>query len=362
MIVETRKALDGRAIGLMLILCQIWGFQQVVLKATAPDMAPLLQIALRSGVAALLVGGLLLWRGQRIAVQAGAWRPGLLAGGLFAVEFLLVGEGLRHTTASHLVVFLYTAPIFVAIGLHGLRPAERLGAMRWLGILLAFAGIVVTFWGRRPAAAAGASPATLWGDGLALLAGMAWAATTLVVRCSRLARISATETLLYQLVVGFVLLLAAAVGLGQTDIRPTPLLWGSLLFQPLVVSFASYLAWFWLLRHYWASRLGVFSFLTPLFGIAFGVGLLDEPVETNFLVGALLVLIGVVLVSGDDGWNALRGWLARSGDHARAVAPHGDAPNAGYPVAAADCRSRRTHPRAASQRRSAGRNRRPSSE
>lgn len=122
------------------------------------------------------------------------------------------------------------------------------------------------------------------------------------------------------------------------------------------------LAWFWLLRHYWAFRLGVFSFLTPLLGIAFGVGLLDEPVETSFLVGALLVLIGVVLVSGDDGWNALRGWLVRPGDHARAVTPPGDGPNAGYPVATADCRSRGTHPRVASQSRSAGRNRRPSSE
>ncbi len=308
---ETRKDLDGRAIGLMLILCQIWGFQQVVLKATALEMAPLLQIALRSGVAALLVGGLVLWRGPRIAVEAGTWRPGLLAGVLFAVEFLLVGEGLRHTTASHLVVFLYTAPIFVALGLHWLRPAERLGALRWLGILLAFAGIVVTFWGCNPEVASGNPTAMLWGDGLALLAGMAWAATTLVVRCSRLARVSATETLLYQLVVGFVLLLAAAVALGQTGIRPTPLLWGSLLFQSLVVSFASYLAWFWLLRHYWASRLGVFSFLTPLFGIAFGVGLLDEPLEASFLVGAILVLAGVILVSGDDGWKALRGRVIR---------------------------------------------------
>lgn len=308
---ETRKALDGLAISLMLVLCLIWGFQQVVLKAAAPDISPLPQIALRSGVAALLVGGLMLWRARRIAVEEGTWRPGLLAGVLFAVEFLLVGEGLRHTTASHLVVFLYTAPIFVALGLHWLRPAERLGAIRWLGIILAFAGIVVTFLGRRPEAVAGEPMAMLWGDGLALLAGMTWAATTLVVRCSRLARVSAAETLLYQLVVGFVLLLAAAVGLGQTAVRYTPLMWGSLLFQSLVVSFASYLAWFWLLRHYWASRLGVFSFMTPLFGIAFGVWLLDEPLEASFLIGAILVLAGVILVSGDDGWKALRGRVIR---------------------------------------------------
>jgi len=95
-----------------------------------------------------------------------------------------------------------------------------------------------------------------------------------------------------------VLLLIAAFVMGQSAIKPTPLALGSLIFQSLVVSFASFLAWFWLLRRYLASRLGVFSFMTPLFGIAFGVWLLDEPLEASFVMGAIFVLIGVVLVSG----------------------------------------------------------------
>jgi drug/metabolite transporter (DMT)-like permease len=65
----------------------------------------------------------------------------------------------------------------------------------------------------------------------------------------------------------------------------------------LVVSFASFLVWFWLLRKYLASRLGVFSFLTPLFGIVFGAWLLNEPIEASFLLGALPVLMGIILVS-----------------------------------------------------------------
>jgi drug/metabolite transporter (DMT)-like permease len=110
--------------------------------------------------------------------------------------------------------------------------------------------------------------------------------------------------LLYQLAIGFVLLMLAVVALGQTGFRSTPIAWGSLLFQSVVVSFASYLTWFWLLRHYLASRLGVFSFLTPLFGVAFGVWLLDEPLEASFLVGALLVCAGIVLVSGHAWFKA----------------------------------------------------------
>ena len=56
----TRKALDARSSVLMLTLCLTWGLQQVVLKATATDIAPVMQIALRSGVAALLVALLML--------------------------------------------------------------------------------------------------------------------------------------------------------------------------------------------------------------------------------------------------------------------------------------------------------------
>jgi drug/metabolite transporter (DMT)-like permease len=294
---NTRKALDAQAIALMLVLCLIWGLQQVVLKATAADIAPILQIGLRSGVAAVLVGLLMCARGERMRLRDGTWRPGVVVGLLFGLEFLLVGEGLRHTSASHMVVFLYTAPIFAALGLHWKLPAERLGAVQWLGIALAFSGIALAFFGRSaPAVATDGN--MLWGDFLGLLAGMAWGATTMVVRTTPLSTAPATQTLLYQLVGAFVLLMGAAVLTGQTQFNPTPQVWASLAFHSLVVSFASFLVWFWLLRHYLANRLGVFSFMTPLFGIVFGAWLLSEPMELSFVLGAVPVLAGIVLVSG----------------------------------------------------------------
>jgi drug/metabolite transporter (DMT)-like permease len=302
---ESRKALDGSGAGLMLVLCLIWGLQQSVMKLAAPDISPIMQVALRSGVSALLVALLMLWRKERVSLADGSWRAGLLVGFLFSLEFLLVGQGLHYTSASHTAVFLYTAPIFVALGLHWRLPAERLNAWQWAGIALAFSGVVLAFLG--PGRQTGATRATmdmLLGDLLALLGGMAWAATTVVIRCSTLARTSASVTLLYQLVGAFVLLLLAAFALGQTAIKPTPMAWGALLFQSLVVSFASFLVWFWLLRNYLASSLGVFSFITPLFGVGFGVWLLDEALEPAFLLGAILVLAGVALVSS-------QGWLQR---------------------------------------------------
>lgn len=292
-----RKALDSKAVGCMLLICTIWALQQIVIKATAEDFTPIFQLGLRSGGAAVLVLALMLWRGEGIVVRDGSLPAGLLVGFLFSLEFLLVGEGLRHTSASHMVVFLYTAPIFAALGLHLRLPAERLVPLQWLGIVLAFGGIAGAFLWRVPGPTTAWTAGVVWGDFLGLMGGLLWGATTVVVRCSRLSTVTATRTLLYQLVCAFVLLTCVAIATGQAHFNPTPMVWSSLAFQIVVVSFASFLLWFWLLRQYLASRLGAFSFLTPLLGVAFGALLLGERIEPSFALAAVPVLLGIVLVS-----------------------------------------------------------------
>lgn len=294
---SSRHVLDTKATSLMIMLCLIWGVQQVAIKAAAGDMSPIMQISLRSGIAALLVASLIRLKTGRVLPSDDSWRPGLVAGFLFALEYLFVGEGLRFTTASHMVVFLYTSPIFAALGLHLLLPEERLKPLQWGGIAVAFLGIIITFLGREESSAKAAAD-LLKGDLLGLAGGLAWGLTTVVVRGTRLAHTPSNITVLYQLIVAFVILLIASIFLNQTEVTLTRTVWLSLLFQVLIMSFASLLVWFWLLRHYLASRLGVLAFLTPMFGVAFGVIILNEPLETNFLVGGVLVLIGILLVSG----------------------------------------------------------------
>ncbi|NNP77370.1 hypothetical protein A7P54_13215 [Acinetobacter sp. Ac_3412] len=300
---DERKALDATASGLMIVLCMIWGLQQVILKMAAPDISPLMQIALRSGLAAILLLPLLYLDKTSQLFNRQNLKAGALVAFLFSLEFFLLAQALQLTSASHAVVLLYTAPIFVALGLHWKLPSERLSLLQWSGIGIAFLGIVVTFL-RTASGASIADRQMLWGDLLALAGSLAWAATTITVRLSSLAQAAVTQTLFYQLAGSFVLLFGAALVLGQGTIHFTPLVMGSLAFHTLVVSFASFLAWFWLLRNYLASRLGVFSFLTPLFGMAFGVWLLGEKIELNFVIGSALVLLGIVVVS-------LQGWLRK---------------------------------------------------
>jgi drug/metabolite transporter (DMT)-like permease len=294
--IAERRSIDASATGIMVLLCALWGLQQVAIKVAAPDVAPIMQVALRSGLSALLVAAWARWRGQPLHLLGPALRPGLLAGVLFAAEFLFVAEGLRRTTASHMAIFLYTSPVFTALGLHLALRSERLSRLQWTGILTAFTGIAVAFGGG--ILTSGAGPGALLGDLLGVAAGAAWGATTVVVRRSALSEAPPAQTLQYQLLVGFVLLLAAAALTGQAGrVVLTPIAWSSLLFQGVVISFASYLAWFWLLRRYLASRISVFSFMTPLFGVTAGVVLLGEPLTPTFGGGALLVLAGITVVS-----------------------------------------------------------------
>ena len=292
----------------MLLLCLAWSLQQISLKAASTDVSPMLMVALRSGLAALLVAAVMLWRGERLALRTGRWRPGLLVGALFAIEFLFLAEAMRFTHAGHVVVFIYTAPIFAALGLHWKLPAERLRRLQWVGIAIAFAGIATAFLGRGVVRADVQALDILFGDLLALLAGAFWGATTVTIRLTRLGSAPATETLLYQLVVAFALLMPVALWSGQSHFNSTPAAWGHLAFQGVVVTFASYLVWFWLLRRYLASRLGVLSFLTPVLGVLLGIVLLQEPLETSFLAGSGLVLFGVFLVGAHRGLGqVLRG-------------------------------------------------------
>ena len=298
---DTRRPLDSQAVVLMLLLCLIWSLQQIVLKATALDFSPTLQLALRSGIAAVLVWLYMRSKGERLTLASGIWQPGLIVGVLFALEFVLVGQAVRHTTAGHVVVFLYSAPVFAALGLHLKLPAERLAPLQWLGIALAFGGIAVAFLGHDTK---GNAQTSLLGDAMALGGALAWGLTTVAIRTTALSNLPATQTLLYQLAVGFVLLMVAAVLMGQTTFHPSWQVWSALAFNAVVVCFFSFLVWFSLLRKYLASRLGVFSFLTPILGVVLGAWLLNEPIEPNFALGALLVLAGIVLVSGYS-------WLVR---------------------------------------------------
>lgn len=303
MIDAQRKPVDASAMALMLLLCMLWGFQTITIKLASGGISTIMQAALRSLAAALL---LLLWsraRGVPLFGRDGTLAAGIGAGLLFGVEFAFIYGGLAHTNASRMSVFVFMAPCFTALGLALTLPGERLRPRQWSGVALAFGGIVVAF-----AEGFGAARGATWiGDLCGVAGALLWAATTVLIRNSALNRASAEKTLFYQLAVSAALLPALSLALGEPGVMTVnALVVACMLYQAVLVTFASYLTWFWLLTRYLAAQLSVFSFATPLFGVAFGALLLDEPVSAALAGAALLVGGGITLVNLPPRLTAVR--------------------------------------------------------
>ena len=275
-------------------LCLSWGFNNVAIKLAIHDIPPLIQSSARSLIAAFLVGIWTQARGIPLFKRDGTLGAGILAGVLFALEFLLIYRGLIWTTATRGVLFLYLAPFFVVIGSRWLVPGDHFRVSQWLGLLLSFLGIVIAFGLPTPAS----DPRQILGDLMLVGGAAAWAATTLIIKASALNKISAEKTLLYQLVVSAPLLGIGAILFGERMVdAPSALALGAFAYQTVYVVSITFTIWFVLVVRYSAARLSVFTFLAPLFGVAAGHLVLNEPLTPAFAVAVALVAAGLLLVN-----------------------------------------------------------------
>jgi drug/metabolite transporter (DMT)-like permease len=288
----TRKhSLDSAAFGAMVLLCAMWGFQQVAIKSAIPEIAPIWQSGIRSLGATILVG---MWMVvARIEWTRGLTLPGMVAGALFATEFGLLYFALRHTDAARAVLLLYTSPFVVAVGAHFLIKGDKLSPAGWAGVAMAFAGTATVMQ-----ASFDMDGTRLLGDLCALSGGIAWGLTMLVVRTTGLSNAAPAQTLLYQLIVSGLSLCAVAwVFEGTLTLPQTRLAWSSMVYQTLGVATLSLLGWFALVARYSATKLSVFTFMTPLFGALAGILFLNEYVTPHQVIALALIIIGIVIVN-----------------------------------------------------------------
>jgi drug/metabolite transporter (DMT)-like permease len=133
---------------------------------------------------------------------------------------------------------------------------------------------------------------------LILLGAMMWGTSTLYVKRVMAQRMSAFRLLYIQILVSTPLLLAAALLLERGwFFAVTPLILGALFFQGVVVVFFSYLMWMILLRRHSASTMQSYTFLSPAWGVFFGVTLLGDPLQGLMVLGIAFVGLGLYLVN-----------------------------------------------------------------
>jgi drug/metabolite transporter (DMT)-like permease len=292
---QTRRRLPLRAGLLLGLLCFLWGAQSVSIKFSNQGMPPLMAAALRSLVAGILVWGYARLKGRDVAFPQGQARHALMIGFLFGVEFLFLYWSLVYTPVSRSLIFLYTHPFWVALGAHFLLKGDRLTPGKLIGLVLAFGGVAAVFQGRSPEL-----PTLYWvGDLMALSAAMFWAATTLYIKhITEKVSLDHYQTLFAQLIYSFPILALGSVAFEQpADLDLNSVVVASLIYQSVIVAFASYLVWFWLIQRYMVSRLAAFTFMAPLFGVILGGLILDEPLTLLVWIGLSCVAGGVYVVN-----------------------------------------------------------------
>jgi len=280
----------------MLMLCLSWGFNQIAVKLVLPDVPPMLQALARS-IGALPVLLVIGWfRGVKFFERDGTLWPGVIAGVIFGIEFVLIYRGLLLTSASRAVVFLYVAPFFVALGSFVFL-GERLRAPQWGGLALSFAGVALAIGVPQ----ANVDAKVLLGDLLIVAGGALWATTTLIVKTTALIKAPAEKGLGYQVALSIPILAAAAWISDETITHlPGALSLALLAYQAFWVVGLTFLLWFALVKTYSASKLSAFTFVTPLFGVVASYFIMHDTLTIAFGVAALLVIAGLYLVNKPD--------------------------------------------------------------
>lgn len=285
-------AIDATAAALMVGITFSWGLNYVAAKISYAGFDPVFVSIMRSLLGGLCVVAWCRWRGIALLSRDGTLAAGIGVGLLFGVEFLFLYIGLEHTTVARNTLLVNGMPFWMLLGGHFLL-GERMTTRKVFGLVLAFAGLIVVFADKLGAY----EQSMLLGDLLSLGAGVAWAATNILIKRSNLTTVPAEKLLLYQLagaaVVGLLVLPFSAPPVRAFALVPTL----ALLFQAVFIVAFTYVLWFWMLGRYPASSLSSFAFLTPVFGVLCGALFLGEPLSAGIFAALVLIVAGLVIVN-----------------------------------------------------------------
>lgn len=231
------------------------------------------------------------WRKGRVIAREDnirLWWLGVLAIPINQGFFLY---GLQWTTAGHSALLYGLTPMFVLV-LAAWQLGERITRWRAAGIILAFVGVAVVLFEQGIVL----SRRQFTGDVLVLVAVAAWALYT--VWCKPLVRkygglVVTARSLAYGTIL-FIPIGLFAIG----DFEPASVAWdawGGLLYTALLTSVFSYTIWNWSLGYIDAAQVAVFNNFQPVIAAVLGWVLLDEPLTAVFILGGILVLIGVYI-------------------------------------------------------------------
>ncbi len=275
----------------LLLLAAIWGASFLFLRIAAPEFGPFALIALRVGIAALVLLPVLRTAAARSEFRSKAW-PLFVVGisnsaipfGLFAYSTLYVNAGLDSILNA-------TTPIWTAL-IAAAWFQSALGRQQICGLLLGLAGVVVLVWDSLGAGVAGVPLAIA----AALLAAGFYG---FAVNYSKRHLVGVKPLVVAfgsQFFASIVLLPPALLYWPQHAIAPS--IWACVVALGVICTGFAYILYFRLIERVGAAYAASVTFLIPVFGLVWGAVFLNEKVTPAMLAGCVITLLGTALASG----------------------------------------------------------------
>ena len=276
-------------------LSALLGLNHVIIKVVNTGLNPVFFAGLRSLLAFFFLIIYFKLTNKKIEFSKDKMCISILAGIVFALEFLLLFLALDFTSVARNSILYYSMPIWVTVFGHFFLPNERLNFFKSVGLISAFAGVALAVSNNNETFSI--YNWQLIGDFFAIMAAILWAMLIYLVKGTSFKEVPPEMQLVWMVMVSAPILLIASLFFGDL-VREFQIihLWG-LLFQSIVVVAGGFLFWLWLAAIYPASGVASFSFLSPIFTILFGWAILNETVNYTFIAAAILVVVGLVFIN-----------------------------------------------------------------
>lgn len=279
---------------LLLLMTVIWGSNFIAIKYSLVDLHPLAFNGLRFTIASitLLIAALAMGYNLRVS-RADALKLlgfGILANAFYQSLFIM---GLAHTRTGNAALILSTTPLFTAV-ISRMRGQEYFATRGVIGLLLAFAGIVLIILSGKSAVGFGA---TIYGDCLLLVSTFCWSIYTVGAKplVNKLGAMKATTLMMLTGTPVFLLVCAPAL-LAQDWAGIRPVAWGGLIYSALLAIALAHFIWNYGVRKIGSTRTAIYSNITPIIALLVAWPFLGEIPTTGQLIGAVIIFIGLYFV------------------------------------------------------------------
>lgn len=279
----------------------IWGMSYLFIKVAGAEIPPFTLVAVRIGLAAMLLGALVAARRIRLPRDGRSWRI-LMFLGVFnqAVPFVLITWG-EHVVASGVTsILIATVPLWTVVFARAIGD-EVLSVEKAAGVIVGLAGVAVLIGPDVRDLACGVTV----GAAAILVASASYGASLNAARRGAL-RLEPLAIAVGQMIVGFAVAAPLALAERPWTLRPSAVAMGSLVSLSVLGSAVAYVIFFSLLRRLAASQVSVVTYVSPATSVILGTVLLHEAVGGRTLAGVALVALGVALVNGVTRLPALR--------------------------------------------------------